>query len=858
MNEKVRIISAFCLSIAILFLVGIFAYRSNEQYKSASDWVNHTQEVIAEVQALQLDILAIETAQRGYVITGNSIYLYPYMESIKTIDSSYRRLRYLVNDNPAQQLILDSIQVLMDSKIDFAKKVIELRMAENFESAQDRILTGKGEKLRNKIRDLADDFIVKEKKLLSARLVIAEKSFSFNRKLILSSILLTISIVLITMYFFSRDYNKRIRSEQKLTESEIRIKKFLESLPLGVYVLGTDGKPYYANNKSGEILGKGIMAGTTTGELPRIYQTYIAGTNTLYPADRLPVVRALNGEKNICVEDMEIDRDNTRIPLRINATNISNSKGKPEYAIAVFEDVTDIREAEKKLKEAKKLAEESSLLKEAFLANMSHEIRTPMNAILGFTDLLLKKNLGEQEKDYVQTIKTSGENLLRIINDILDVSKITSGMMTFETHPLSIRELFTSLNAMMTPRAREKKLFLSFAFDSNVPYTVLGDPTRLTQIIVNLVGNAIKFTKEGSISVFAKNLEEDASGYKVEFSVQDTGIGIPPDKLDQVFDRFTQAESHTTRHYGGTGLGLNIVKQLVELQGGTVGVRSTVGTGSVFTFMLPFKRATGSVAVNGGTETEKNIAELATRRILVVEDNPVNVKFIFSLLEEYSIKPDLAGNGKEAVEKVKSGSYDVVLMDIEMPEMNGYQATAAIRNDLKSNIPIIAMTAHAMAGEREKCLGLGMNGYISKPIRENILFETLSHITLGEAQPDKPEEESRKLMNLEFLNKAMRDRKDIVREAIEIALRQIPEDMVTLTRAMAMTDYETIRRFSHRMKSTVSLMGMSEMGITLEEMETAAGQKEDMDRIYVLFESLILLQRQAMEEMQTEKLKYTQ
>ena len=220
------------------------------------------------------------------------------------------------------------------------------------------------------------------------------------------------------------------------------------------------------------------------------------------------------------------------------------------------------------MRAAKQLAEESVILKEAFLANMSHEIRTPMNAIIGFTDLLLRKELPSQEPDYVQTIKRSGENLLRIINDILDVSKIDSGVMEFEEHPISIREVFNSLNIMLAQKAKDKKLELEFGFDANVPDTVLGDPTRLTQIILNLVGNAIKFTKAGGVYVFAKLLKEVRGLYQIEFSIKDTGIGIPSDKLQSVFERFSQAETHTTRNYGGTGLGLSIARQLVTLQGG--------------------------------------------------------------------------------------------------------------------------------------------------------------------------------------------------------------------------------------------------------------------------------------------------
>ncbi|MHB8260929.1 MAG: response regulator [Bacteroidia bacterium] len=380
--------------------------------------------------------------------------------------------------------------------------------------------------------------------------------------------------------------------------------------------------------------------------------------------------------------------------------------------------------------EAKEKAEESTKLKEAFLANMSHEIRTPMNAIIGFSDLLSKGELEEKESEYVRIIKSAGENLLTIINDILDISKIEAGMMTFEEHTFSVKEIFKSLSVMLMGKAKEKNIDLVFNCDEDVSDSLLGDPTRLTQIIINLTGNAIKFTEIGGrVNVFAKILKEENETILVEFSVKDTGIGIPPDKLEHIFERFRQAESHTTRKYGGTGLGLSIAKQLVVLQGGALTVKSEFKVGSEFSFFIPYKK---SVEVLSKTEikSEKyNMAELCKLNILLVEDNQLNIKLILSLFSEYNLKVQVAENGSVCIEKLKENNFDIILMDMEMPVMNGYEAATIIRKELKNNIPIISMTAHAMAGERERCLGLGMNDYISKPINANLLFEKIYNIT---------------------------------------------------------------------------------------------------------------------------------
>lgn len=386
--------------------------------------------------------------------------------------------------------------------------------------------------------------------------------------------------------------------------------------------------------------------------------------------------------------------------------------------------------------EAKEKAEESTKLKEAFLANMSHEIRTPMNAIIGFSDILFKGKLEEKEREYVKTIKSAGENLLTIINDILDISKIEAGMMTFEDHTFSVKEIFKSLNVMLMSKAEEKNLGLFFSCDDDVPENLFGDPTRLTQIIINLVGNAIKFTTKGNINVRAKVLNSNFKNNKngdtvVEFLVQDTGIGISKDKIEHIFERFRQAESHTTRKYGGTGLGLSIAKQLVELQDGKLSVESEFNVGSIFKFYIPYKKSVEVLSATDTTEKKYNMAKLSKLNILLVEDNRLNVKLILSLFSEYNLQLEVAENGSIGIEKLKKNKFDIILMDMEMPVMNGYEAAAFIRNDIKSEIPIIAMTAHAMSGERERCLSLGMNDYISKPINANLLFEKMYELTIN-------------------------------------------------------------------------------------------------------------------------------
>lgn len=406
-------------------------------------------------------------------------------------------------------------------------------------------------------------------------------------------------------------------------------------------------------------------------------------------------------------------------------------------AIIIAKDLTEQKRLASELIEAKnnagiaiKKAEESSQLKESFLANMSHEIRTPLNAIIGFADILAKKKLGKKENEHVKTIKSAGENLLTIISDILDISKIEAGIMFFEEKSFSIQDIFQSVEDMLAKKAKEKDLDLLFKIDNNVPDMLLGDPIRLTQILINLTGNAIKFTSKGKVQVGCKLLKKEAETSLIEFSVKDTGIGIPEDKLHFVFERFRQAESHTTRKYGGSGLGLSIAKQLVELQGGILSVKSKLKVGSTFSFAIPYKNTSEAQQEIAPMDNKYNMKKLSKLKILLVEDNRLNVLLVQSLFSENNLKLQIAENGSVCIEKLKQTDFDIVLMDMEMPVMNGYEAATIIRRDFKRNIPIIAMTAHAMAGEREKCLSLGMNDYISKPINANLLFEKMYKLTI--------------------------------------------------------------------------------------------------------------------------------
>ena len=470
--------------------------------------------------------------------------------------------------------------------------------------------------------------------------------------------------------------------------------------------------------------------------------------------------------------------------------------------------INQLNTSETKLKEA-------ALIKENFLANMSHEIRTPLNAIIGYTNLLQRRNLDPDSNLYVSTVQKSGENLLSIVNDILDLSKIEAGMMRIEETDFSLRELIHSIATMFTNKIENKGLSYTSSIATDVPDLLIGDPTRLTQILVNLIGNALKFTTAGSIDLQISGKIEGNS-FLTEFKVSDTGIGIENDKIAHIFDRFSQAEDSTTRKFGGTGLGLAIVRDLVYLQNGRIGVDSTAGKGTAIVFSIPYRVSSQHFHQPQAVNTFKEENFIKNLNILVAEDNEINQGLLAHILGNLHIRHRIVNNGAEALEILPGGNFDLVLMDIQMPVMDGYTTTEEIRKNLKMNIPIIAMTAHAMAGQREKCIGFGMNDHISKPIRENDLYRMIAKYTSENAakkdgnESAHPTEMQQRydVINLDYLKEISNG--DITYEKVVTAqfLDLVPQQLNSLSQAIQSDDQTFLRKTAHNLKTSISIMGL--------------------------------------------------
>lgn len=618
----------------------------------------------------------------------------------------------------------------------------------------------------------------------------------------------------------ARDISSQKQAEELVRLNEKKYRSIIDNMELGLLEVDTEGLVVSANSRFSEITG--YKESELLGKDPAIILT-----------DQMSrvVIQQKNEDRKLgksSVYEVKCKRKNGRsIWLMISGAPRYNKANQFIGSIGIHMDITEQKNVLDELKKAKSIAEDSSKAKDTFLAHMSHEIRTPLNSVLGMISLLQDTKPTHEQKEFLEAIKFSSEILLNIINDILDFSKIEAGKIELNEQVFDVVELVNALYKTFSYRLKDKQVKFQLEIDPSINTQFIGDKTLVNQILMNLISNATKFTAEGYVKLGVNKLLEDQNKIYLGFTVEDSGIGIHPRKVDQVFDSFKQLNSEGDKNYGGTGLGLTIVKHLVSLLGGEIDLESKVNVGSKFTVKIPFQSTQLRILPNRIKRIPIDHSVLKGRRVLVAEDNLMNQKLLSKVLDKLHLSYQITEDGKKCLEMAEKESFDLILMDVQMPILDGYETSKRIRKlpNSNKNIPIIGLTASALVNEKNKVLQAGMNSYLPKPYSPEELIECMAKY-MNESKLNQTKKVG---LDRSYIDEFYGNDKDFKVEMLKIFLKNLGAEMDQLQKASEQNEHQKVKAIAHKNKSSFTMAGFgNSLAKELEIIERLA-HKEDLN-----------------------------
>jgi PAS domain S-box-containing protein len=846
------------IGLILIFASQYFAYKNVQDLSLHNQGVNVTIGILNQTANYGLSTKDIQSNMHEFVITGNEKLLEDtYRKKVRLLGMS-DTLFNLVKDDKIQTERVKELLDISGQIVRHTHEVMTVYRDQGTQKAFDLIQQGEGLNLNQTLMSKIHAIEQSENLHLDKQRLLIQKTQRKTTLFIMVTSIFGFFLTVLSIVSLLWNQRRQRQLELEIRQKERLLFQYIEAIPDGVLVLNTKKEIVLINQSGKEILGLSTEK-SLQEQVKNITLLDPSRYNIRFTADTLPVSEALDGQKSTG-NKIDLLKNNTLYHLETSARPVLGLDGEITNAITVFRDITERANYETALEKARSIAEKSVRVKDIFLSNVSHEIRTPLNAIVGFTNLLEEQVKDAKSTDYVSYIKIASKNLLELINDILDFSKIEAGQVILDKTNTSITELINSVSVILSQRAAEKGIVYEKVLSPDLPNVIVSDKLRLTQILLNVCGNAIKFTEKGSVRLIVDPVSALVNDMQtIRFSIVDTGIGIPEDKIYKIFDRFVQASESTTRLFGGTGLGLSIVKSLVHLLGGSIRVESTPGKGTTFILEFPLEVVSDLMAMEEEDESMAVIAPIGNIHVLAAEDNLLNQKLLEAIFERMSIDLTIVNNGQEAIDELQRRAYDLILMDIQMPVMDGYTAIREIRSKMSQTVPIITMTAHAMVGEKEECLSIGANSYISKPFRENELLHAIALLTgktninykeMSATNPNGDASQDSGILNLSYLNEITGGDAELRAELILLFESELSLQSGLIQKAEESGDNEKLRQLVHKFRSSLFSVGLL---ATAEKYKKIEGELKGNIRSVDLKEQLKQLLQEA--EMGLEELK---